>query len=791
MIRNLLRTALRNFWKHKQFTLINLLGLTLGIGSSLLFVLWVQDELNMDSFHQHNERIFQVMNYTQMGDGKSETGGQVPAAMAQAVRNDYPEVELAVPMTVSTSQLFIRDQASLSESGMYAGSDFFRLFTFPLLAGEKENVLASPSGVAISASLAKKIFGNDSSPTAVLGKSITIEGQEPLIVSGVFADVPANSSLQFEYVLPIASNSSWKPDEWGGFMYHLFIRLAPEVDMPAFRQKFGTTVARYNETVLREYPGMTLTQLLHPMTDRYLYSKFENGVATGGPIEYVRIFCVVAFIVLVLACINFINLTTAKSETRAKEIGVRKVNGAQHITLALQFFGEALLLTVLATALALVLSWALLPFFNTLTGKEISLLNIFPSFWGILFIIVLLTSLLAGLYPSLFLASLDVVSVFKGSKSFGKRGSVTRQALTVFQFTLSVLIVTATLVIRVQTNYLQSRNLGQAKEQLISFSLRGISSKQYKTLRNELTGKAGISDVTLMNQRPYHVTNNTVNVSWNGDKSSVRFHTHSTDEQYLGTMGISLLEGRNFSTDIQEDKNNFLINEAAARVIGLENPIGTQLELNNQEGQIIGVVQDYHYRSLHHAIDPLIIRNQPTWAQLAIVKFSTGQTQEVLESLQQTLKRFKPNYPFDYTFLDEAYAQLYQTEKRTGQLADLFAVLGIIIAVLGLIGLASFNATQRTKEVGIRKVLGASVRSILILLSKNYLRLILIALLIAIPLANYFIQEWLAGYAFQITIQWWMFAVPAGIITLIALFTISGQTIKAATRNPVDSLRDE
>ncbi|MEO0334705.1 MAG: ABC transporter permease, partial [Bacteroidota bacterium] len=262
MIKNLLYTAVRNFRKHKQFTLINLLGLTLGIGSSLLFVLWVQDELNMDRFHQHGERIFQVMNYTQMGDGKSATGGQVPAAMAQSILDDYPEVELAVPMSVNTSQLFIWDQESVSESGVYAGDDFFHLFTFPLLAGEKDNVLASPAGVAISVSLAKKIFGVDSSPTAVLGRPITIEGEEPLIVSGVFTDVPASSSLQFEYVLPIISDPSWKPDEWGGFMHRLFVRLAPRVDMPAFSEKFSSTVARNMEDILKEYPGMTLTQLL-------------------------------------------------------------------------------------------------------------------------------------------------------------------------------------------------------------------------------------------------------------------------------------------------------------------------------------------------------------------------------------------------------------------------------------------------------------------------------------------------------------------------------------------------
>ncbi len=501
----------------------------------------------------------------------------------------------------------------------------------------------------------------------------------------------------------------------------------------------------------------------------------------------------VAIIVLLLASINFVNLTTAKSQQRAKEIDVRKAVGAGRGSLVLQFLGEAFLLTAVATLLALLLTYLLLPLFNTITGKELVLSSVLGSLGWILPSMVLLTGLLAGAYPAFFLSSLRTVSIIRGKMKFGSGGGTTRKALVVFQFALSLLIIIGTLAVHWQIRFLQQKELGMEKDHIITAWLQGIPPTQYDVVRRELAQQSGIANVSFTNQDPVRITNNTSGVQWRGQlpEETLSFRTLYTDENFVETLDVPVLQGRNFSSALGSDTANFLVNQTAVRAMGLENPIGQELDYGDQKGQIIGVVQDFHSRSLHSAIDPLLIMYQPEYASLALVKIQADQTQEALKNVQKVFRVYNPDYPFSYSFLSDRYAQLYERERAVGRLTNAFAVLAIIIACLGLYGLASFSAERRTQEIGIRKALGATVSGILLLLSKDYVKLIVIAVVIAVPVVNYFIQDWLGGFAYRIDVGWWLFLLPALAVVLIALLSVSFQTVRAARRNPVDSLRYE
>ena len=510
-------------------------------------------------------------------------------------------------------------------------------------------------------------------------------------------------------------------------------------------------------------------------------------------IQYVRIFSLVAIIVLLLACINFVNLTTAKSQQRAKEIGVRKAVGAGRASLALQFLGEALLLTTVATGLAVLLTYLLLPLFNSITGKELALSSVASSWGWLLPGAVIITGLLAGAYPAFFLSSLKTVSIIRGKMKFGSGGGTTRKALVVFQFALSLLIIIGTLAVHWQIRFLQQKELGMEKDQVITFSLQGVAPAQYDVMKRELLQQPGITQVALVNQSPVRITNNNSNMQWpgKGPDDELLFRVLGTDENLLKTLSIPLLQGRNFSPTRLADTVNFLINQTAVRAMGLQRPIGQVLEYNGQQGQIIGVVQDFHSRSLHATIDPLLMLYRPQYAKLALVKTLPERTQPALASIQAAFQRYQPDHPFSYDFLSDRYARLYKREEAVGRLTNAFAVLAIIIACLGLFGLASFTAERRTKEIGIRKTLGATVSGILLLLSKDYVKLILIATVVAVPVANYFIQDWLGSFAYRIDLSWWLFLIPALVILLVALLSVSFQSVRAAVRNPVDSLRYE
>ncbi|MEQ9439400.1 MAG: FtsX-like permease family protein [Cyclobacteriaceae bacterium] len=795
MLHNYFRTTFRHLVRHKGFTLINLLGLTLGMACSLFIYLWVHDEVSTDRFHENTDRLFRVMVRGQLGDQEIQVSRYTQYPLEAALEKDFPEIEHVVSRTWEFDELFREGDQMFKKKGLYASAEFFEVFTFPLIKGDPEQALSDPSYGTVSEDLATTLFGADwRSRDDLLGKTIHYRQDDSFTLMGIFAQPPAQSSMQFDFVLPIVNfaKDRGEIDHWGNFNYQQYALVAPGTNLADLNEKIAPTISRYHAHV-RNNPNIRSDVFLYPLEDMHLYGSFENGEVSGGRIEHVRIFSVVAILVLLLACINFMNLATAKSARRAREIGVRKAIGASRRSLISQFMGESLLLTMLSAAVALALISLLLPAFNAMTSKSLSLPFDQPVFWVIVIVLVGLTALLAGLYPAFFLSSFKVTTIFRGSLKFGLKGVVLRKGLVMVQFTLSLLMIIATLVVHWQTRYMQQQQLGIDKEQVLSFSIGEIKDEQHETLRNQLLQQEGVSKVTFVSENPISIWSSTNDPNWEGmqpeDRHSFRILT--TDDQFLDAMQVSLALGRNFDPALSNDTLNYIINEAAARIMGFEDPIGKQLEFWGQKGQIIGMVKDFHLQSLHESIAPLIIRYYPNDAVKALAKIDTKSMRSAVAGIEQLYHQYNPDNLFEYQFLDDAYQRMYSNEETIGQLSNTFAILAIVIACLGLIGLASYAAARRTKEIGIRKVLGASVRSILWLLSQDFLQLVLIALVVAIPIANYLLADWLATYPYRIDLSWWLFALPGILVILLALLVVSGQSYRTARTNPTNALRAE
>ncbi len=797
MLRNYLTIAFRNFWKYKGFTSINVIGLTLGIACSILILLWVQDELSINRFHQEGEQIHKVMFNMNYPDGTVSTWMWAPYPLVEVLENEYPEVDHAAMVSWNNDLLFTLDDTHIMESGYYASPGFFKIFSFPLLQGDKDKVLEDIQAVAISESLATKLFGENWAQQTIVGKSVrlNIEKDDNFIITGVFADPPKNSTLQFDFVLPMKMKLKIHPwdENWGNYNNRLFVKLYQNTNLQAFNEKFSDVIARYREDY-EEKDNEKEVAFLYPFEEFHLKSKFENGVNTGGRIEYVRIFSVVAILVLILACINFMNLATARSARRAKEVGIRKAVGASKASLVMQFIGEAFLITAFALIIALVLTELLLPVFNNLTQKELSIDFTEPAYWGVAFGLVIVTSLVAGSYPAFFISSFNTVKVLKGNRTTHFNAAVFRKGLVVFQFTLSIIMITGALIVHTQLRYIMERNIGLDRENVFVYYLKEDAPQHYETIKNELVGNPNISGVTAANNNPIAISSTTSSVEWEGKQEgqSIEFNHIWVDFDFVETMGMELADGRDFSKAMGNDSANVLFNEAAIKAMGLEDPIGKKFKLwdDYKDGEIIGVIKDFHSGDVFSSVAPLMVILSDEHHAL-YVRSALGKVQESLAAVEKIHQTYSPSYPFEYSFLDEQFESMYRSEVMMGDLSNYFTFLAIFISCLGLLGLASFTAEQRVKEIGIRKVLGASVIHIVALLSKGYVQLIIISFVIAIPVANYFITEWLGSFAYKTEISWWLYAVPGVVILLIAILTISRQTFKAAVKNPVESLKYE
>ncbi|MBS1603653.1 MAG: ABC transporter permease [Bacteroidetes bacterium] len=787
-----IRTAWRSLRRHKAFSIINVFGLTLGLTCSLLILLWVCDERSVDRWHTHSKQLWQVYERNYF-DGKVGAGYATQGLLADELKRVVPEIQYSTGLERASgpgaSNTISAGDKPGKVNGSFAGADFFRMFSFPLLEGSAGTALDRPGVIAVSHTLAVRFFG---SPSAAIGRSLLFDNKENLMVSAVFEDIPANSSLQVAFLrswTDFIRENPWA-NNWGNADPSTYLLLRPNADAAKVEAQIKDFLYRYEA----KNPSSRDELALQPWADKYLHSTFRNGYIDGGRIEYVRIFTVVAVLILLIACINFMNLATAQAARRAREIGVRKVVGASRLSLAGQFIGEAFLLSFLSLAGAILLSSLLLPVFNDLTGKQLSLPVSRPLFWVALSGLLILTGFIAGSYPAFFLSSLDPVKMLKGGLKFSWKDVLARQGLVIFQFSLTILLIVGMIVIYRQLDYIQKTNIGYDRENLVYIPIEGELAKNYALFKEQARDLPGVLSVSRMRNTPTVIEHHTGSIGWPGKDPNSSFPIADEIVGYdlVKTLRLQLKEGRDFSRDYPTDSVGFLLNETAVGKMGLKDPIGHTLFWGNRQGKVIGVLKDFHFSSMHTPIDPLIVRLDEnfSWGTI-LVRIGRGRTKEALEGLERLAKRQNPQFPFTYRFSDEEFNKLYKSEQLVSRLAGYFAFLGIFISCLGLFGLATFAIAQRTKEIGIRKVLGASVPGISFLLANNFLKIVVLAMLAAFPIAWLVMSKWLDGFVYRIRIEWWMFAV-AGVTTLgVALLTVSYQSIRAALANPIRSLRTD
>jgi putative ABC transport system permease protein len=788
MLKNFLTIAFRNLRKYKGFSAINIIGLALGITSSLLILLWVLDERSMDALPAKGDRLYIVYDRT-ITNGKTDAQLFTPGLLADELKKNFPDIEAACGYGWLTPSTFSVGNKILKEDANHAGADFFTLFSYPLLEGNARTALSTPLSMAISRKMANDFFG---SPKAAIGKTIRYENQKDFTVSAVFEDLSSHVSERINCLMnwdAFLRENEWIK-QWGNNGPSTYILLSPGADPERVRK----SMTRFLDSYVKPGPSFREELGIQLFRDRYLHSHFVNGYPDGGRIEYVQLFSLIACFIVVIACINFMNLTTARSTKRAKEIGVRKVLGAARGLLISQFMAEAILLAGLASLLALVLVNFLIPSFNQLTGKDIRLPYNRWGFWCMLTGLALVTGLFSGSYPALFLSSFNPIRVLKGYLKSGLGAVWFRKGLVVFQFVLSILLILSTLLISEQVRYIQTKDLGYDRENLLYVNLDGDLPAKYEVFKSAAAAVPGIGGVSEMSESPTEMVNYTQDMDWEGKDPNYipQFAQAAVGYDFARTMKIQLLQGRDFSKDFPSDSNGYIINETALARIGYKNPIGRTISFWSKKGVIIGVVKDFHFQSLHDPIRPLILREGAyTNYGIALVRTLPGQTRQAIAGLAKLCKELNPKFPFTFQFSEGEYTKLYKSEQITGRLSMLFAILAIFISCMGLFGLSIFSAEQRTKEIGIRKVLGAGITSLFTLLSTEFLTLVGIAFLIAAPMGWWVMQEWLRHFAYRMSINWWLFGVAGLLSIVIALVTVSYQAVRVALANPVKSLHAE
>ncbi len=790
MLKNYFLVAWRNMVRNKIFSGINILGLALGMTCSLLIMLWVQDERSVDGFHANGPQLYQVYERDYL-DGRIHADFPTQGLMAGELKRQIPEVQYSSSLEWNTTNTFEAGKKIAKMSGSFAGADFFTMFSYPLLQGTPKTALNTLEGVAISRKMANLFFG---SPEAAMGKTIRYENSDNFRVSAVFEDLPANSSQQFDFLRSWIAfkkeNADWI-DNWGNSDAPTFIQLRPDANLGKVRAEIKDFIYRYQE----KSKGFRVELDLTSFPEKYLHSTFnKNGQIDGGRIEYVRLFSLVAAFILLIACINFMNLATARSTNRAKEVGVRKVIGAARPVLMAQFMGEALLLTLFSIGLSILVTTLLLPAFNDLTGKHLSLPVRQPLFWAAMLGLLLAAGFVSGSYPAVFLSSLNPVRVLKGALRFSGGATFFRKTLVVFQFGLSIIFLVGMIVMYRQMEYIQRANMGFDRDNLLYMPLEGELSNKYELFKQEAENLPAIQQVSKIRQAPTALYTHTGSIRWQGEAPNLvtSFVQSDVGYDFVKTMKLTMAEGRDFSRDFPTDSLGVIVNETAVERMGYTNPVGKYVMWGGHQVKIIGVLQDFHFASLHQAIEPLIIRmNEDRQSGTLLVRLRAGKDKEALAGLEKLCKELNPAFPFTYQFSDVEYNNMYRSEQLVSKLANYFAVLAIFISCLGLLGLAIFTAAQRTREIGVRKVLGANVRGIVALLSKDFLGLVLIAVVIATPLAWYIMHRWLDDFEYRTPISWWIFVVAGLSAVGIAFVTVSFQAIRSARANPVKSLRSE
>ncbi|MBL0739739.1 ABC transporter permease [Chryseolinea lacunae] len=785
MIKNYLLIAVRNIFRNKMFSTVNILGLAFGMCSALLIFLWVNDELEYDHFHANVDRLYRVMENQKYSDGRIYTFASTPGPMAPFIKEKYPEIEKATRFTWEVNNLFQVDGKIFYEEGRYADQDFVEMFSFPFLKGKQTAALKDKNSIVITESMAKKYFG-DEEP---LGKVLLMNTKLSFTVTGVIKDLPKNSSLQFAYLLPFEvfwDENTWL-HEWGNNNIRTYIQLKEGTNRENFAAKFKDEIGAHQEQ-------NNVALFIQPLAEAYLYGDFENGQQAGGRIEYVQIFFVVAIFVLFIACINFMNLSTAQATKRAKEVGLRKVIGAVPSQLFKQFMGESFVTVCLSAAIALMISLLLIPVFNEITGKALSL-NLLDGRIILIFgAIILFTSFVAGSYPALVISEFKPVQVLKGQLKSGSKAATFRKVLVVVQFSMSIILIISTTVVFRQMNFMQNRDIGFDRTNVIYVWMEGDVRPKLETFRNQLMTKAGIESVTSASQLPIDIGNSTVGVNWEGKdpNEKILFSNINVDFEFIQTMKMTMKDGRPFDRTRVTDTANYIVNEKAAEKMGFkEGATDQDLTMWDRKGKIVGVVKDFNFGSLHTAVDPLILRMDVKETYCLLVRLKPQEVEAGLRSTEDLWKAYAPGYPFKYTFLNQNWEDFYKPEAQRGKVFNTLAILSIFISCLGLFGLSAFSAERRTKELGIRKALGASMSSLVQLMGREFTVLVAIAACVGCPAGWYIMTQWLSNYAYHVDVGFVTLILAAIICLAISLITISYHSFKVAANDPVKSLRYE
>jgi len=789
MIKNYLKIAFRNIIRHKAFAAINIAGLAIGMACSIFILLWVQNELSYDRFNKNANEIYRIA--ARAGDFKVAIN---PAPMVADLQAKMPVIKNTVRLATSSNVFEVGDRKFEEKRVFYADSTFLEVFSYRLLKGDRASVLNRPDAVLITEDLAKKYFGHEDA----LGKILRKDNNKDVIVTGVLANIPSNSHLQFDCILPMSSiaqtNDNIKNQVWDNFDFYAYVQLDKTFSPSA------ANIAKFNKQMDDIYKTHVSEKILkvdfwlQPLTAIHLHSNYQVDLPGHGNVQYVNIFFVVALFILSVACINFMNLATARSARRAKEVGLRKVVGAGRKQLIGQFLGESMLISFVSLVLAIGIVWLLLPLFNDLAGKKLSIHLLDSRIITILATIALATGLISGSYPALFLSGFQPVKVLKGNMKTMGGNLIFRNGLVVVQFVVSIMLLAGTAIVYRQLNFIKSMNLGFDKSNLLYLPMAGEMWNKQQALKAELKQNPLTANYAITSDLPIDLASGTVNVQWEGKdpKSQVVFPTLMVDEGFFNVFQMKILSGRVFSPEFKSDTTNFIVNEKAVQVMGMKvsNAVGRSLSLWDNKGTIIGVVKDFNYKPIQQPIEPMIIALN-RWGGTAVIRTQPGKTEATIKALGKISADLNPAYPFSYGFLDQDLANQYKGEQRMGSLFNVFAVLAIFISCMGLYGLSAFMAEQRTKEIGVRKVLGASVFKVVYLLSTGFTKLILIAVVIAVPLAWFAINSWLKSFAFRVNADWMVFLIASLAALAIAWLTVSCESIKAAIANPVKSLRNE
>ena len=793
MFKNYFITSWRNIIRDKSFSSFNILGLAVGMGVALLIGLWVQYQYSYDRWLPQYRQAYRAMLRSHH-NGEISAGIATPLPLGNALKHDIPEIRyVAQADWIGKHSLVVGDK-KLYNNGAFAGEDFLRIFPYPLVQGNAGEVLKEPASIVLTRSTAIALFGHEDP----INRTVRLDNAQDLKVTGILADVPANSSLQFSYLIPFSfyiQTQDWirqNVDQWNLDAIQTFVALQPGATMDEVDPKLKAIIKKYDP---RDYSNLHMEVFLHPLASWHLYANFENGQQTGGFIDYVRMFSLIGLVVLIIACINFVNLSTAKSERRAREVGVRKAIGSLRTDIMLQFLVESLVITLMAFALALLLVSLALPGFNILTGSDIGIPWSNAFFWAVMIGYVFVTSVLAGSRPAIYLSSLRPVIVLKGGTSQGKAAALPRKILVVLQFTCSVALIISTVIVYRQIQYAKNRPRGFEAGSLVMTDASRDLDHNYAALKNDLLQTGLITSVTKSTAAVTELLSWTGIDNWQGKNSgeTLGMATVGITDDYFSTLGMQLIRGRDFEKGIAQDSADVILNEAAVKRLRFKEPLNQIIFWNGRKKiRVIGVVRDALMQSPFSLPVPTIFAYTPEWSNSIMYRLSPGvDAGTAMAKIAGIFNRYNPAYPFQYHFADEEYAAKFSQEMLVGNLSGIFAALAILISCLGLFGLAAYVAQQRTREIGIRKVLGATDGQVLVLLSREFVLLVVASCVIASPLAFYFMQGWLRGYYYRTTITADVFIDSAAAALMITILTIGFQAIRAARMNPVDSLRTE